>query len=159
MIYILKNIGKGKIGSGERQLDTGDLILIQQEVTIPIIPESQPPIQRFKNYVLYPEIWDYNEMNTPVLRYHISDPSFTLTDNTYVEIIPIPSPTTTQGFETAGILPYTEVVAADRNNYEILVYGNGVVPQNQIVVDIIFRETKPLSLAPKGGGGGPIIIK
>src|SRR5680860_956201 len=51
MIFILNNIGKGKIGLGERQISPGELVLIEDDT---------PNIVRIKDQVLLAANWVEN---------------------------------------------------------------------------------------------------
>jgi len=116
MLYIIKNIGKGKIGLGERQVTASELILIE---------DTTPNLIRLKQQTLAIAGWILNEVSG----YY----EYTLANNKIlaqsdVEFIPLP-------------VSYDIVSAAEIQPYVNVSVGQVIIqsvnaPTDNILVDI-----------------------
>lgn len=80
MLYIIKNLGKGKIGLGERQVNAESLILVEKD------PVNQEFSTRLKNQTLIAANWIFNAA-TGLWEYEF--PHVEITVNTEVDITPL----------------------------------------------------------------------
>jgi len=116
MIYILKNIGKGKIGLGERQVTASELILIQ---------DSTPNLIRLKQQTLAIAGWVLNGVSG---YYEYTLANNKILSQSDVEFIPLP-------------VSYDIVSAAEIQPYVVITAGQVVIqavnaPTDDILVDI-----------------------
>jgi hypothetical protein len=122
MLYILDNIGKGKIGFGERQISPDELVLVE---------DSTPDIVRVKMQVLLAANWvlnggtgfyDYTYANTRIKA------------NSDIEFIPYSDSVT--AVNDAGVQPHTPVSIGQ----SIITASN--VPAQDITVDVLIKRIK-----------------
>jgi hypothetical protein len=122
MLYILENIGKGKIGLGERQISPDELILIE---------DSTPDLLRSKDRVLLVANWVEN-VGTGFFDYTYANTRIKATSD--VEFIPHSASVAT--VNDAGIQPHTPISVGQA----IITASN--VPVQDITVDVLIKRIK-----------------
>jgi hypothetical protein len=122
MIYILKNIGKGFIGSGERQISPTDLVLLE---------DSTPAIIRMKTQTLAQASWVLNQATG---YYEYTFTSTRITANSDVEFIPHTA--SEQVVTDASIQPHTPVSVGQ------VVISATNAPAGDIIVDVLIKNIK-----------------
>ena len=114
MIYILKNIGKGKIGFGERQVTASELILIE-DTTAKLIRLKQQTLA-IAGWILNGDYYEYTYVNNKIL------------SQSDVEFIPLP--VSYDIVSTAEIQPYVAITAG-----QVVIQAVNA-PTDNILVDI-----------------------
>jgi hypothetical protein len=122
MIFILNNIGKGKIGLGERQISPGELVLIE---------DNTPGILRAKDQVLLAANWVEN-IGTGFFDYTYEN----LRIKTYSAIEFIPHSASVATVNDAGIQPHTPISVGQA------IITASAIPAGDITVDILIKMIK-----------------
>lgn len=121
MIYILKDIGKGQIGSGQRQITEEDLFLIEEDYGL----------VRLKGKVLAMSNWTLNS-TTGKYEYVFRHSKITL--GTEVEFIPYPE--STQIIYDANIQFFTPIASG-----EVMIMAANP-PGGDIKVNVLIEKTR-----------------
>ena len=170
MIYILKNIGKGRIGLGERQLKLEDLLLIKDKAPglasqvqadyaeenpeSPAYIKNKPEagsasLLRIKNVTLGSAYWTPGQMQGDPFAYFFYEPNLSAT--TEIDIIPdIPS---FSNFSESGVFPHGYVQQNPNTGEWAGIFVSKTQPPQDLTVTILLKTVKDavIEKPPLGG--------
>jgi hypothetical protein len=123
MLYILKLKGKGRIGTGNRQITAGDLVLVESTMYTGIL--------RVKDVIITAIGWVLNGVSG-LYEYTYANANITLTRE--VEIVP--HNVSLDAVISSGISPFTTI-----SEGAVMIYAESA-PLEDITVNILIQEAK-----------------